>query len=127
MRSPQPETRELNHRLSVPTYLVANQLSILGRIGKSELVEASLSYFFALVAAYADVTGQTTMDAARKLVRAAPVCKDVPTIIRNDPSMHELLSAIIGEVNMTDSKMRDSRDVGDESQDDKSDVKEGSV
>lgn len=102
MKSPQPETRELSHRLTVPTYFVTNQISILGRIGKSELVEASLSYFFALVAIYAEATGQSTTDAARSLVQAAPVCQGIPDYISGDPAMRELLTAIIGEIgNMT--------------------------
>ncbi len=98
MKSPQPETRELNHRLTVPTYLVANQISILGRIGKSEMVEAALSYFFALTAIYAEATGQSTIDAARILVRSAPVCQSIPEYISGDPAIRELLSSIIGEI-----------------------------
>ncbi len=127
MRSPQPETRELNHRLSVPTYLVANQLSILGRIGKSELVEASLSYFFAMVAIYADATGQTTVDAARKLVGAAPVSQNVPDVIRSDPAMRELLSTIIGEMQMSESQNQMPGNVREECTKNKPEIREGSA
>ena len=102
MKDPKPSTRRMTYELTLPTVLTADQLAVLSRIGKSEMVEVSLRWFTALVTVYASCTGVSQTQAARALVRAAPVMKEIPAIpgFLEDPAARELLRSLIGVMDM---------------------------
>ncbi len=108
MKDPKPSTRRMTYELTLPTVLTADQLAVLSRIGKSELVEASLNWFTALVTVYASCTGVSQTQAARALVRAAPVMKEIPAIpeFLENPVAREFVRSLIGEIEMNGMKAK---------------------
>lgn len=72
MKDPESSTRRMTYELTLSTVSAMDQLAIVSRTGKSEMVEASLNWFFALVAAHASCTGVSQAQALRALVDATP-------------------------------------------------------
>lgn len=72
MKSSESLTRRMTYELSLPTVLTVDQLAVVSRIGKSEVVEASLNWFMALVAIQASRAGTSHAQAARVLVDGVP-------------------------------------------------------
>ncbi len=108
MRDPSQSTRRVTFELTLPTVLTADQLALVTRIGKSEMMEASLNWFVALVTVYASCTGITQTQAARALVQAAPSTKEIPCLpdfLENEVA-REFVKSLIGEIEMNGTKAR---------------------
>ncbi len=108
MKDPSQPTRRVTFELTLPTVLTADQLALVSRIGKSEMMEASLNWFAALVTVYASCTGITQTQAARALVQAAPSTKEIPRLpdFLENEATQEFVKSLIGEIQMNGMKSR---------------------
>lgn len=110
MKDPAPSTRRVTYELTLPTVLTADQLALVSRIGKSEMMEASLNWFTALVTVYASCAGISQTQAARALVQAAPSSKEIPMLpefLENEVA-REFVRSLIGEIKMNGTKSNQS-------------------
>ena len=116
MKDPSPSTRRVTFEITLPTVLRTDQLARVSRIGKSEMVEASLSWFAALVTMYASCADVNQFQAARALVQAAPLATEIPLLPQflENEAAQEVVKLLIGGIKMneTEAKESESEDFG---------------
>lgn len=115
MKDPQPSTRRVTYELTLPTVLTADQLALVSRIGKSEMMEASARWFAAMVTVYASCTGTTQTQAARALVQSAPSPGEIPMLpnFLENEAAQEFVKSLIGEIKMNGVKSKNQNTLED--------------